>query len=62
VVYQLPPGSKGWPIIGETLEYLSTARNGVPEKFVADRRKKYDAKVFKTSLVGETMAQLCTAA
>ncbi|XP_004308427.1 PREDICTED: poly(A) RNA polymerase cid13 [Fragaria vesca subsp. vesca] len=39
--YQLPLGSTGWPIIGETLEYLSTARDGVPEKFIADRRKKY---------------------
>ncbi|KAM5551625.1 beta-amyrin 28-monooxygenase [Rosa sericea] len=74
-VYQLPPGSTGWPIIGETFEYLRTARNGVPEKFVADRRKKYSdvslssaaatagsCKVFKTSLLGESMAMLCTAA
>ncbi|XP_004293194.1 PREDICTED: beta-amyrin 28-oxidase-like [Fragaria vesca subsp. vesca] len=73
--YQLPPGSTGWPIIGETLEYLSTARDGVPEKFIADRRKKYSdasassaaategsCKVFKTLLLGEPMAMLCTAA
>ncbi|KAL6124341.1 hypothetical protein ACLB2K_076854 [Fragaria x ananassa] len=72
--YQLPPGSTGWPIIGETLEYLSTARDGVPEKFIADRRKKYSdvsassaagtagsCKVFKTLLLGEPMAMLCTA-
>ncbi|XP_004306780.1 PREDICTED: beta-amyrin 28-oxidase-like [Fragaria vesca subsp. vesca] len=73
--YQLPPGSTGWPIIGETLDYLRTARNGVPEKFVDDRKSKYSSlsssaaatagglcKVFKTSLFGETMALLCSAA
>ena len=64
--FQLPPGSTGWPIIGETLEYLSTAKQGVPEKFIADRRNKHSSsvpcKVFKTSLLQESMAVLCTAA
>lgn len=57
----LPPGNTGWPFIGETLEYLSTSRNGVPEKFIADRRNNYSANVFKTSLLGEPMAILCSA-
>ncbi|KAL6206101.1 hypothetical protein ACLB2K_023350 [Fragaria x ananassa] len=64
--FQLPPGSTGWPIIGETLEYLTTAKQGVPEKFIADRRNKHSSsvpcKVFKTSLLQESMAVLCTAA
>ncbi|PRQ30451.1 putative cytochrome P450 [Rosa chinensis] len=63
---ELPPGSTGWPIIGETLEYLRTAKQGVPEKFIADRRNKHSSslscKVFKTSLLRESMAVLCTAA
>ncbi|XP_034218864.1 beta-amyrin 28-monooxygenase-like [Prunus dulcis] len=70
--HKLPPGSTGWPIIGETLEYLRTGKKGVPEKFIADRRNKYknsssssssaNCKVFKTSLLFEDMAVLCTAA
>lgn len=60
---ELPPGSTGWPIIGETLEYLRTAKEGVPEKFIDDRRNKYSStKVFKTSLLRESMAVMCTAA
>ncbi|KAE9466936.1 hypothetical protein C3L33_01157, partial [Rhododendron williamsianum] len=57
----LPPGSTGWPFIGETFQYLSMARKGLPEKFIGDRRDKYSTKVFKTSLLGEPMAILCTA-
>ncbi|XP_018498675.2 beta-amyrin 28-monooxygenase-like [Pyrus x bretschneideri] len=65
--HPLPPGSTGWPIIGETLEYLSTAKKGVPENFVLDRINKYlssagnSCKVFKTSLLLQDMAVLCTA-
>ncbi|XP_061988020.1 beta-amyrin 28-monooxygenase-like [Rosa rugosa] len=63
VAVDLPPGSTGWPIIGETLEYLRTAKQGVPEKFIVDRRNKYSScKVFKTSLLRESMAVMCTAA
>ncbi|WCJ30548.1 cytochrome P450 family 716 subfamily A polypeptide 1 [Euphorbia peplus] len=56
-----PPGSTGWPIIGETLEYLSTTKEGIPEKFINDRRKKHNHKLFKTSLLGQTMVLLCDA-
>ncbi|EXB54107.1 Cytochrome P450 [Morus notabilis] len=59
-LYHLPPGSSGWPIVGETLDYLKTAKNGVPEKFTMDRRNKYSSDVFKTSLLGETMVFLPT--
>ncbi|PRQ15793.1 putative cytochrome P450 [Rosa chinensis] len=69
---QLPPGSSGWPIIGEGLAFLITAKRGVPEKFIGERRIKYSSsdskssssscKVFTTSLLRESMAVLCTAA
>lgn len=58
----LPPGSTGWPFIGETLEFLSTAKQSIPEKFISDRKNKYsNNKVFKTSLIGEPMVILCSA-
>ncbi|XP_004299475.1 PREDICTED: beta-amyrin 28-oxidase-like [Fragaria vesca subsp. vesca] len=68
---QLPPGSSGWPIIGEGLAFLMTAKRGVPEKFIGDRRIKFSSsshskssicKVFTTSLLRESVAVLCTAA
>ncbi|KAJ9167571.1 hypothetical protein P3X46_019193 [Hevea brasiliensis] len=58
---QTPPGSIGWPLIGETIEYLSTTKEGIPEKFINDRRKKYSSKLFKTSLLGQPMVLLCNA-
>ncbi|KAJ8574034.1 hypothetical protein K7X08_010545 [Anisodus acutangulus] len=55
----LPPGSYGWPVIGETLEFLRLNRDGRPEKFVKDRMDKYQSQVFKTSVLGEKMIVLC---
>ncbi|KAA8527154.1 hypothetical protein F0562_008617 [Nyssa sinensis] len=54
----LPPGSFGWPILGETYEFLY----GNSEKFIGDRMKKYSPKVFKTKVYGEATAVLCGAA
>lgn len=58
----LPPGKMGWPIVGETIEFGSTLRKGIPEKFVADRMAKYSPDVFKTSLIGEPVVVLCGSA
>lgn len=55
VHHKLPPGSFGWPIFGETLEFLY----GKPEKFVGDRMKKYSSSIFKTKILGEKVAVLC---
>ncbi|KAI3450919.1 hypothetical protein Pfo_007584 [Paulownia fortunei] len=55
----LPPGSYGWPILGETLEFVRTRNDGSPEKFVKERMEKYKTQVFKTSLLGESVAVLC---
>ncbi|MCL7045776.1 hypothetical protein MKW94_016628 [Papaver nudicaule] len=50
-----PPGTTGWPIIGETLDFGRANLKGFPEKFFYDRVRKYSSKVFKTSLIGETV-------
>ncbi|KAK6150183.1 hypothetical protein DH2020_017708 [Rehmannia glutinosa] len=52
---KLPPGTFGWPIIGETIEFLY----GTPEKFVGDRMKKYSPEIFKTKILGEKTAVIC---
>lgn len=51
---KLPPGKVGWPIIGETLAFVSS-----PEKFIHDRMTKYSSEIFKTSIAGGKMAVLC---
>ncbi len=48
----LPPGSFGWPIIGETLQFLAANYEGAVDKFVSKRTAKYSSKVFKTSILG----------
>uniref|UniRef100_A0A1W7HBT7 Cytochrome P450 n=1 Tax=Scoparia dulcis TaxID=107240 RepID=A0A1W7HBT7_SCODU len=55
----LPRGRTGWPVLGETLEFLSMGRNGTPEKFFKDRMTKYSPHIFRTSLLGEKTAVLC---
>ncbi|CAI9112084.1 OLC1v1012461C1 [Oldenlandia corymbosa var. corymbosa] len=54
------PGTTGWPILGETLDYYWKLGSGNLEKFVADRVAKYSSKVFKTSLLGDPMVVLCS--
>ncbi|KAF3974598.1 hypothetical protein CMV_002080 [Castanea mollissima] len=51
----LAPGSFGWPIMGETLEFLF----GKPEKFVFDRMKKYNPDIFKSKIFGEETVVIC---
>ncbi|KAL6184997.1 hypothetical protein ACLB2K_041132 [Fragaria x ananassa] len=49
----LPPGKVGYPVIGESYEFLSSGWKGHPEKFIFDRMNKFSSQVFKTSLFGE---------
>ena len=58
----LPPGNMGFPVIGESFEFLSLGWKGHPEKFVYERMAKYSSKVFKTSLFGEKTVMFCGAA
>ena len=57
----LPPGKLGWPIIGETWEFMVAGRKGNLGKFLNDRMNKYKTNVFKTSLLGEKMVVFCGA-
>ncbi|PSS07356.1 3-epi-6-deoxocathasterone 23-monooxygenase [Actinidia chinensis var. chinensis] len=47
----LPSGSLGWPLLGETLEFISCAYSDRPESFMDKRRHLY-GKVFKSHLFG----------
>ncbi|KAL5549956.1 hypothetical protein UlMin_000132 [Ulmus minor] len=53
----LPPGSFGWPIIGETLAFM----NQNHQNFISQRMKKHSSKIFKTHVLGEPMVVLCGA-
>lgn len=55
-----PPGSFGWPILGETLQFLGADRDGKPDRFIQERMDKHNSPmVFKTRLLGEPMAVFC---
>lgn len=58
----LPPGKIGLPLIGESLEFLSSGWKGHPEKFIFDRMNKFSSHVFKTNLLGHPAAVFCGAA
>ncbi|KAI3969990.1 hypothetical protein MKW92_014112 [Papaver armeniacum] len=48
-----PPGNTGWPVIGESIEFFNT------QKFIQERMNKYSNNIFKTSVVGKSVAVLC---
>ncbi|KAL8503283.1 hypothetical protein ACS0TY_022140 [Phlomoides rotata] len=47
----LPPGSMGWPLLGETLSFFAPNTTSDIPPFVKKRMQKY-GPIFKTSLVG----------
>ncbi|KAM7510927.1 hypothetical protein LguiB_009802 [Lonicera macranthoides] len=51
----LPPGSTGWPMTGENIDFVLSG----PQKFVFDRVTKFSPELFRTSLWGEKMAVFC---
>ncbi|KAJ6755060.1 CYTOCHROME P450 87A3-LIKE [Salix purpurea] len=48
----LPQGSMGWPLIGETLQFITPGRSLDIHPFVKKRMQKY-GPIFKTSLLGK---------
>ncbi|KAK7247268.1 hypothetical protein RIF29_42148 [Crotalaria pallida] len=55
----LPPGRLGWPIIGETFEFLREMAECNTVRFIQTRMVKYDSRVFMTSLVGDPTMVFC---
>lgn len=55
----LPPGRRGWPVIGESVEFVANGWKGHPEKFFFDRMNKFSPHVFRTSLMLEDVAVFC---
>lgn len=57
----LPPGRTGWPVIGESIEFLASGWKGHPEKFIFDRMSRFSPSAFKTSLMLENAIVFCGA-
>ncbi|CAJ1938267.1 unnamed protein product [Sphenostylis stenocarpa] len=51
----LPPGSFGWPLVGETYQFLFIKI----EHFIQERVNKYSSEIFRTSILGEPTVVLC---
>ncbi|XP_042515267.1 cytochrome P450 90D2-like [Macadamia integrifolia] len=49
--YPLPLGTLGWPLIGETFQFISCAYSDHPESFMDKRRRMY-GNVFKSHIFG----------
>ncbi|XP_019057742.1 PREDICTED: 3-epi-6-deoxocathasterone 23-monooxygenase isoform X1 [Tarenaya hassleriana] len=47
----LPQGNLGWPLVGETIEFVSCAYSDQPESFMDKRRLLY-GRVFKSHIFG----------
>ncbi|CAA7388060.1 unnamed protein product [Spirodela intermedia] len=52
---RIPRGSKGWPLIGETLEFIACGYSSRPVSFMEKRRDLY-GKVFRTHILGKEVA------
>eukprot|EP01018_Ginkgo_biloba_P022152 Gb_19885 [translate_table: standard] len=52
VKYKLPPGSIGWPFIGETISWYLCMSNNRPQQFVGERQRLY-GDIFRSHLLGK---------
>ncbi|KAI5684142.1 hypothetical protein M9H77_05370 [Catharanthus roseus] len=50
----LPKGSSGWPLIGETLDFISSGYSSKPVSFFQKRTALY-GKVFRTHILGKAI-------
>ncbi|XP_027921938.1 3-epi-6-deoxocathasterone 23-monooxygenase CYP90C1-like isoform X2 [Vigna unguiculata] len=48
---KVPRGNKGWPLLGETLEFIACGYTSNPVSFMEKRKSLYGS-VFKTSILG----------
>ncbi|CAJ1938351.1 unnamed protein product [Sphenostylis stenocarpa] len=55
----LPPGRLGWPIVGETFEFMRAMLEDNVLRFIQERAEKYDSRVFKTSMFGDPIIVFC---
>ncbi|GLJ28955.1 hypothetical protein SUGI_0571250 [Cryptomeria japonica] len=55
---KIPPGNLGFPLIGETRQFLKALRSETPQQFFDERVKKF-GPVFKTSITGHPTVVLC---
>nr|XP_017248851.1 PREDICTED: 3-epi-6-deoxocathasterone 23-monooxygenase isoform X1 [Daucus carota subsp. sativus] len=49
---KIPRGSLGWPVIGETLEFIASGYSSRPVAFMEKRKSLY-GKVFRTNILGK---------
>ncbi|VVA95142.1 unnamed protein product [Arabis nemorensis] len=50
--HKLPPGSRGWPLIGDTFAWLNAVSGSHPSSFVEQKIKRY-GRIFSCSLLGK---------
>lgn len=50
---KLPPGGRGWPIIGDSIRWYNAVASSHPPSFVHQQVKRYGSKIFKCSLFGK---------
>ncbi|GAB4833062.1 hypothetical protein Ancab_007121 [Ancistrocladus abbreviatus] len=55
----LPPGATGLPLLGESLQFLSSGWNGNPQSFILERMSKFSPECFKTNILGQPVAVFC---
>ncbi|ERN13706.1 cytochrome P450 716B1 [Amborella trichopoda] len=56
---KLPPGTMGWPLIGETLQFSGALGSEGNEGFIKERTRKYGTEVFKTHFLGKPLVVFC---
>lgn len=49
---KLPPGRRGWPLVGDTFEWFAAVASPHPSRFVEQQAKRF-GKVFSCSLLGK---------
>ncbi|KAK7262914.1 hypothetical protein RJT34_30495 [Clitoria ternatea] len=51
---KVPKGNRGWPLLGETLEFIACGYSSNPVSFMEKRKSRY-GNVFKTSILGTSV-------